>query len=273
MEYLEGGRVLFPDKAAPVLAAADFFEAPPSVHSLRFASVAPKMVYDSGVLGTHFNFGLPPRFSTGEPLEARFEAADNCVVYTTKMVGRDVYIYGITTPKLIEWAEKAPRPGPNDMVDETKLLALWKVPREEFISLKPLTDTDTTPLKAYADDLMSRILFLKNMKVRSAKQAVAYCKQGFVKNAKSVLQYAELEERRVVAEQAARGKKSAAPAGSRDAGKEVGEKWAATFTDWIHHAAPFYTEPLEDRFIIVPLDETTGQPTDETIAKIKADLE
>ena len=87
------------------------------------------------------------------------------------------------------------------------------------------------------------------------------------------MQYAELEERRVVSEQSQRGKKSATPANSRDAGKEVGDKWAKIYADWITHAAPFYSEKFEDRFIIIPLDATTGQPTEATIAKIRADLE
>ena len=96
------------------------------------------MVYASGVLGTKFNFGEPPLFNTGEPLQASFAAADSAIIFVVKQVGRDVYLYGLTTPKLIEWAEKTPRPASNEMIDHQALLTLWKLPREEIDSLKPL---------------------------------------------------------------------------------------------------------------------------------------
>ena len=274
VDFLENGRILVPNKSGSVL-----IEDPkhPAVLALNFASVLPSMLYSTSVPGHYFNFGEPARFSDGEPHRVEFKAAGDVCSFFTKQVGENVYLYGTKMDRFIEWTP----PARKDAVDETPNLALYQVPREDIVSMKVLTNTETHPhLRDHADQFMSYLKVLQNIKVRSISDAKKWVKQSYEKNMKIILLEGEKADRKLAADQAARGKRSTAAEHSKEAGQEARDLWKA-IREAVQRAAPFYNEPFEERmaggesagrFINIALDTETGQPTTATIDELRAFL-
>jgi len=270
IDYLEGGRVLHPNKNSAIWVSGP--EAL-SLMTLSFASVLPKNIYGAGVLGHYFNFGPPILFHSGAPLRAEFSAAGDAVVLAQMQTGTTVYLYGITVEKLIGWVP----PARKDEVDVTGLCATWSVPREDILTLKKLKKTDTHDLPGMTDLLISYIAAFKNIKVRSAADVIRWAAQTFEKNIKQVLLQGEMEDRRLAALHAGRGQRKNQAAASGSGGAEAGENWKL-LRDAVQKAMPFYREPFDERFagnddpgrfFNVALQEDTGLPSPETITELK----
>jgi hypothetical protein len=173
---LPEGFILIPNKAA-VLRITDDVE--PSLFLANAATVRGKDIYSAGVLGQYFVFGDSLTVLTGAPLVARFEAADSLVVLAYKLTNGKTYFWGITVPKLIEFAAKPPPR--SDTIDETALLGIWKVASASVTELTLLENTETHPLKDYADLLISFVPTFKAVGVRSGKDNEKYAAGGFTK--------------------------------------------------------------------------------------------
>ena len=262
-DYLKDGRRLLPNKAAPVMRPSDM-----EIFVVGGASYVPGMLYHAGVPGHYFNFGEKVIIADGAPLLLTFNAADPVVSILLKQAGDNVYAYGITVPKLIQFNSKPPPR--QEVIDPAAYLGLFKVPRDDVSSATPLQDTETHPLKAYTDLFISYVPFLKEAKLRSAKELVAFADGGYLKCVKLLLKYAEMEERRMAANHAGRGKRSEAAPNSADHGKEVGRKYVE-LAEAFKAAAPFYEEALEDRFDNIALDEN-GKPTDASLTTLRTEL-
>ena len=89
---------------------------------------------------------------------------------------------------------------------------------------------------------------------------------------KAALLAMEKVGRKAAGEQASRSKKAARAVDSREGGAEVGAR-AKELQETLNLVKPFYDFAFVDRFIKVPVDSETGQPTEEGLAAVKAELE
>ena len=78
--------------------------------------------------------------------------------------------------------------------------------------------------------------------------------------------------RKQAAERASRGKAAARAVESAEAGAEVGDR-AKELKETLNLVKPFYDFAFVDRFIKVPVNSETGQPTEEGLVAVKAELE
>jgi hypothetical protein len=264
VNYLRDGRQLIPNKAAPVMLPSD-----EEVLTSNFASYKPGHLYHAGVHGHYFNFGDPVEIFPGGGLRISFTGADPVVAFLTKQAGTNVYGYAVTVPKLIDFAKKPPPRA--ETIDPAAYFGLFQSSRADITEMVDLEDTETHPFKMYADLLISYIPFLKSIKVRNMKHLREWSVAGFQKCIKEVLKYGELTERQLAAERAARGKRAEAAASSKDGGKEVGLKYAE-LKEAFGVVAPFYADPFQERFDNIALN-ADGKPNDESLAKLRADLQ
>ena len=258
------GRFIIPNKASLLAVTSDVEE--PSVFCLNFASVVQKNTYSAGVLGHYFHFGQGATVSSGEPLLAKFKELD-AVIFATKLSNAGVtYLYGITVEKLIEFM-KSP-PAATAVVDEMKLLQSWKLPNENLESLSKLENSETHKLIDYADKLISHMPLFKRLGIRNHTHAKAWAEKAFEPTVKKVLVQMEAAERTTAKE---RGHRAADAGDSAAGGAKAKERWALV-QQALLTVNKFYDDPLIDRIIAVPIDETTGKPTADGVAKVKADL-
>ena len=173
---LPAGFVLIPNKAA-VLRISEDVE--PSLFLANAATVRGKDIYSAGVLGQYFVFGDSLTVLTGKPLVASFAAADPVAVLAYKLSNGNTYLWGITVPKLIEWAGKPP--ARSETVAETAMFGCFKLPNASVTGLALLENTETHPLKDYADLLISFTPTFKAVGVRSIKENEKYAANGFTK--------------------------------------------------------------------------------------------
>jgi hypothetical protein len=261
--FLEQNRQIIPNKSAPVLAPTEM-----ELLMVGFASYTPGKLYHAGVPGHYFNFGQQVVLHDGGPLLATFTAADPIVAILVKQAGDNLYLYGVTVPKLIEFSQSPP--DRKSVIDPTAYFGLHKVPRTDIVSLEVLTNSETHTFKDYTDLLISYVPFLKDAKLRSAKDLIAYSKGGFTKCWNAVLKYGELEERRLAAARAVAGKRRESAENSADGGKAVGTKYSE-MREAYKAVAPFYAEAFEDRFDNIDLGED-GKPTAASLEKLRAEL-
>jgi hypothetical protein len=173
---LPEGFVLIPNKAA-VLRITDDLE--PSLFVANAATARGKDIYSAGVLGQKFVFGDSLTVLTGKPLCAHFVAADKVAVLAYKITNGNTYLWGITVPKLIDWAGKPP--SRSQTIQETALFGTWKVPNMSVTELTLLENTETHQLKDFADLLISYSPTFKAVGVRSSKEIEKYAASGFTK--------------------------------------------------------------------------------------------
>jgi hypothetical protein len=212
--FLAAGRVLIANKATPIGTIGGGED--PAAKFLQVASVVADATFAVGILGHYFTFGHRPLVSTGAPLRANFKEAGDAVIFMFKQAGTTTYLHGITVEALIAWKPPA-RAG--DMVTEDGLLQTWKCNHADLAELVPLQNTATHKLVDLADKMMSHLPSFAVHKVRNAKDAARWCKQGYSNNIKALVDKSEVEER-------ARHKEARAPsARDRDAHQDVAKVW------------------------------------------------
>ena len=264
LNFLGENRTLIVNKASVIGTIG--VEAEPTIRCLQFASIIPKYTHHAGVPGHFFVFGQPPQFTSGRPMRANFKEAGDAVIFALKQSPTTTYLYGITIEALIAWEPPA-RPGQTIVED---ILQTWKATHSDIISLQVLEDTETHKLKDLADKLMSHLPFLAQHKVRSSKDAAAWCKRTFESNVKAVCDMSEVEERKRAKEKSDTARDPAAIE-SAAGGAAAKELWVLRKKNMLAFAQ-YYEDSFEERFILVKTDETTKQPTDETVAAVRADL-
>ena len=192
--FLAAGRLLIPNKSS--LFGLIGVEDEPSIKFLQYASVVSKMTYRVPSVHSHYLvFGKSPLINTGGPMRANFLIAGDAVIFAAKRAGTVTYLWGITVENLIAWA---PPKKAGELVPEEGIMQSWKSTHSDIKELVALADTETHPLTALADKLMSHL---------------------------------------------------------------------PTFA-----AAPYYRDSMAERFIVIELDEATGQPAEATVAKLRDDL-
>ena len=229
----------------------------------------PGKLYTAGVAGHYFNLGEKVLIADGSPLLASFTAAEPVAVVLLKQAGDNIYLWGVTVPKLIEFMGSPPTAA-KGTIEPEKYFGLFKVPRADITSLTVLKDSETHNFKDSIDLLISMVPFLKTLQLRSAKHLRAWAKAGFEKCMKNVLKYGELEARRLAAEKATAGKRSEAPINSADAGKEIGARFIE-LKEAFAVAAEFYTEPFDNRFDNIDLGED-GKPVEASVTALRDEL-
>lgn len=259
------GRYIIPNKASLLAITSDVEQ--PSVFCLTFASVVQKNTYNAGVLGHYFHFGQGATVTSGEPLLAKFTEYD-AVILATKLSNTGVcYLYGIMVEKLLEFMKQPPAAAA--VVDEVNLLQSWKLPHEKLESLSKLVDSETHKFTDYADKLISHIPLFKRLGIRNKVHLKAWAEKPFDPTVKKVLLEMEKVERTAAKE---RGQRAADAGESAAGGDKAKERWELVQKALLT-VKPFYDEELIERIIEVPIDETTGKPTADGVAKVKADLE
>ena len=89
---------------------------------------------------------------------------------------------------------------------------------------------------------------------------------------KAALLPMEKAGRQQAAQQASRAKRADRAIESAQAGAEVGAR-AKELKETLDLVKSYYDFAFEDRFIKVPVDSVTGQPTEEGLVAVKAELE
>ena len=247
-------------------------EAEPVVKFLQIASVMSKDTFYAGVPGHHFVFGnsadaWPVHISDGQPMRAYFKEAGDAVIVAFKLSPANVYLYGITVEKLIEW--KLPAKATDSIVEEG-LLQTWKATHGDITSLVALQNTETHNLKDLADKLISHMPTFQQHKVRSGSEALKWCKKPYESNVKAVVDMSEVEERKRAKEKSTTARDPGAVE-SAAGGAAAKELWALRKQCMLDRA-PYYEDNFKERFIIIEIDTVTKQPTKPTIEKMRTNL-
>ena len=263
------GRLLIGNKAAPVGTIG--IEEDPSIKVLQVASVVAKNTYKvAGVLAHYIVFGKESLIvSEGKPMRAVFGEAEDAVIFCYKLGGKMVYLFGMTIPALLDWT---PPSKATEMVNESALLQSWKATHSDLKELVPLVNTETHKnLVALADKFMSHMPTFAVAKIKDSKAAARWCANSFSANVRVIVDASEVEERKRAAEKSnTAGDKSRveSAAGGAQAKKFWSERKRLLLT-----VAPYYEDSFSERFIVVALHEETGQPTAETLSKLRSELE
>ena len=247
-------------------------EAEPVVKFLQIASVMSKDTFYAGVPGHHFVFGnsadaWPVHISDGQPMRAYFKEAGDAVIVAFKLSPSNVYLYGITVEKLIEW--KLPAKATDSIVEEG-LLQSWKATHGDITSLVALQNTETHNLKDLADKLISHMPTFQQHKVRSGVDALKWCKKSYESNVKAVVDISEVEERKRAKEKSTTARDPGAVE-SAAGGVAAKELWSLRKQCMLDRA-PYYEDNFKERFIIIEIDTVTKQPTKPTIEKMRTNL-
>ena len=263
LSYIAPGRILIPNKASVVPLIG--VEEDPSIKVLQIASVFAKKTYSvPGVLAHYIVFGSDKIISTGEPMRVNFDAAEDAVVFCYKVTGKIVSFYGITIEALIAWV---PPKAVKEVIDESGLLQTWKSTHADIKELVPLVNTETHPhLKALAVKFMSHMPTFSLVKIKDAKGAQSWCDNTFTHNIKYTIDLSEVEARQRAKEKSQTAKDKSGT--ESRAGGEAAKTFWSERKRLVLAAAPYYKDTFADRFIEVALDESTGQPTKETIAEL-----
>ena len=258
------GRVLIPNKAAPLAISSDLEE--PAIICANLASVKQKLTYNAGVPGHYFYFGTDVAVTSGEPLIAKFKEFDAVIVATKISNTGATYLYGVPVEKLKEMIQS--RPAANALLDENKWLQSFKFPDPNLESLSVLVDTETDKLRDYADVLISHLGMFKVLGIRNTKNLKGWVDKGYEVAIKKVLLEMEKAERVTAAGRGARARDAGESAAG---GTQAGARWALV-TKAMLSVNNFYGEPLRERIIEVPVDLSTGKPTAEMVAKVMEEL-
>ena len=263
------GRLLIGNKAS--LVGTIGVEEEPSVKVLQVASVVANNTYKvDGVLGHYLVFGKDSvEFSDGTPMRAKFGEAEDAVIFSFKLNGRVTYLYGITVPALIQWKPPAKA---TDLIDESHLLQSWKATHSDIKELVPLVNTEThKDLIGLAEKFMSHMPSFAVGKIKDRKLAVKWCSERtYEANVKCVVDASEVLARKAAADKSKSARDQAGTesiAGGMDAKAFWSERKRMLLT-----AKPYYEDTFQERFIVVELDDTTGQPTTETLTALRTEL-
>ena len=229
-DLVDTGRVLVLNKATPIGTISGGEQ--PAAKFLQAASVVADKTFPAGVPGHYFVFGHKPLITTGEPLRANFHEAGDAVIFAFKLVGTTTQLYGITVAALIAW--KAPSRG-NEVVSEDGVLQTWKATHSDIKELIALENTETHKLKDLADKLMSHLPTFAVHKVRSARDAVKWCSNGYAANVKELIDKSEVEER---------------------AKQKEGRPQSARDREWHQEVGKIYKERKENLLQCVHRDQT-----------------
>jgi hypothetical protein len=138
-------------------------------------------------------FGKSPLINTGGPMRANFLIAGDAVIFAAKRAGTVTYLWGITVENLIAWA---PPKKAGELVPEEGIMQSWKSTHSDIKELVALADTETHPLTALADKLMSHLPTFAAAKIKDGKGAAKWCVNTFTYNIKFVVDASEVEERK-----------------------------------------------------------------------------
>ena len=257
------GRVLVPNKAAPLLITDD---ANPAVLCLNYASVVQKQLYSGGVPGHHFVFGTNSVVTTGVPHLAKFEVDDDYIVFAVKLSGKFTYLYAASVPKLLGWFKNPP--ARSEVIAETSMLRSIRLPDKDLLELKPVTNTDTHKLKDIADHFMSFMPTFKNLNIRNASHCVIWAKKGFRDTMSKVLLAMEKSERTTARDRGARANDEAESAAG---GQVAAARWGLLKSS-MDDAEKYYRDRLEARLIEIAIDES-GKVVPEKLAELYRELE
>ena len=266
-------RVIIANKAAVLSFTND---ETPGAFVLNVASTPAADTYAAGVFSHYFIFGKPTDvfISNGAPMLAKFGEVGNVVVLSFKLVGPHIYLYGISVENLIEWE---PPTGARDVIEEEKVITLWKLPDVRLESLTRLVNTssETHNLKDLADNLIKHLPSFKKAGVKSSKDAVDRVKKNsFVSVVREAAGVAERSERAPSAE---RGRRSRDQAESAEGGAVSGDRWKG-LREAAERALPYLAggsppESFLERLIVVETEPGMRMPTEEKLASLRADLE
>jgi hypothetical protein len=98
------------------------------------------------------------------------------------------------------------------------------------------------------------------------------CVRACVQCVKAALLTMEKAGRQEAAKQASKCTRADRAIESAEAGAEAGAR-AKELKETLDLVKPYYDFAFEDRFIKVPVDSETGQPTEEGLVAVKAELE
>lgn len=267
--FLAPGRIIICNKATPVGLLS--ITAEPSLKFLQVASTIERNTYNvEGVPGTYIVFGEEPLISTGEPMRANFKESGDAIVFAYKSSGKFTYLYGITVEGLIAWV---PPTKAGELMNEDGKLQSWKTTHTDLVSVVPLLDSETHPLRAMADKFLSHMPTFAVHKIKDMKGARAWCGElrCYASNIKAVVDKSEVEERQ-------RGKEKSTTAKDKGgvesaaAGEVAKDSWTE-IKRCLLTVAPYYEDTFKERFIVVELDAVTGQPSEETLEAVRKDLE
>ena len=264
--FLAAGRLLITNKAS--LIGLIGVEDEPSIKFLQYASVESKMTYRVPSVHSHYLvFGKSPLISTGGPMRANFLIANDAVIFAAKRAGTITYLWGITVENLIAWV---PPNKAGELICEEGILQSWKSTHSDIKELVPLKDTETHPLTALADKLMSHLPTFAAAKIKDGKGAAKWCVNTFTHNIKFVVDASEVEERKRAKEKSttAKDKEGVESAAGGVAAKAV---WTERKSCMLA-MSPYYRDSMAERFIVIELNEATGQPAEATVVKLRDDL-
>ena len=269
--FLGEGRELIVNKSS--LIGTIGVEAEPTVKFLQIASVMSKDTFYAGVPGHYFVFAPPlhvctsVHISDGQPMRAYFKEAGDAVIVAFKLSPSNVYLYGITVEKLIEW--KPPAKATDSIVEEG-LLQTWKATHDDITSLVALQNTETHKLKDLIDKLISHVPTFQQHKVRSGLDALKWCKKTFESNVKAVVDMSELEERKRAKEKSTTARDPVAVE-SAAGGAAAKDLWALRKLCMLDHGQ-YYEDCFRERIIIIETEIATKQPNEATIATMRISL-
>lgn len=197
------------------------------------------------------------------PFRVELKDLDDAIILSFKVVSSNVYLQGITVPKLLEWR---PPPKATDEVCEAGLLTLWKLPCAGVVARHPLTNTDSHKLKDLTDKLISHIPSFKLAKLRSIKDVLAMDHLEARRIFCRALDAGEMRERKAAS---SKGKTCGDTGESVAGGRDAGTKIAALKTKWLP-GTKYYEVDIEDRFISVTLSgsKLIAEAIDEAKSKV-----
>ena len=269
--FLGEGRELIVNKSS--LIGTIGVEAEPTVKFLQIASVMSKDTFFAGVPGHYFVFAPPlhvctsVHISDGQPMRAYFKEAGDAVIVAFKLSPSNVYLYGITVEKLIEW--KPPAKATDSIVEEG-LLQSWKATHGDITSLVALQNTETHNLKDLADKLISHMPTFQQHKVRSGVDALKWCKKSYESNVKAVVDISEVEERKRAKEKSTTARDPGAIE-SAAGGAAAKELWALRKQCMLDRGQ-YYEDSFKERIIIIETETETKQPSKATIEAMRISL-
>ena len=264
--FLGEGRALIANKRSIVGTIGGDGE--PTCRFVQVASVVAANTFPAGVLGHYFVFGQKPLITLpGKPMRAVFKEADDAAIIAFKQTGNTTYLYGMTVPKLLEWS---PPKEATTNIDELGLLQTWKSTHADISELVPLEKSVTHDFKALAEKLMSHMPTFSAHKIRSPKDVEKWCDNTFMYNVKAVIDASEVDDRKRAKEKSVTAR-DASGTESAALGLAAKKLWSDRKQS-LAAAAPFYDDEFQDRFIVIELDGTTGQPTESAIEQVRLEL-
>ena len=175
-------------------------------------------------------------------------------------------MWGITVETLIAWK---PPSKATDAIQEDGVLTLYKLPHSDLQAFTKLENTATHALRDMVSKLISHLPTFKAAMIKSVPDAEKYSKAGFEACMKKALFAGQAADRKAAKD---KGKTSRDTRESVGGGNEAKEKWETLEKELL--AMPGNVAlPMEQRYLVVPIDKTTSMPTVEGLVQLKSQLE